>query len=222
VKIHAVFITYNRLELTKPSIQSFLDTVSVPYTLIVVDNGSTDGTEQWLVEFANASKHQILLLGKNRYPGFACNRGWELAPPDADFLQRSDNDWIYLPGWCDHVAEAFGDPEVGQVGLRTDSEEVFPNGKTVPWNVGGNNVIRRSLWDRGLRYDERPWPELPAGHSEDTYLSPAVAEMGYKWVRVTQPCIERVPTVESKNDMYYRRSWGARRIYGLKPVPEDA
>lgn len=217
MKLHTVFITYNRLDCTKRSIESFLNTVDVPFTLAVVDNGSTDGTEEWLLNERPAGI-DALLLGVNKYPGFACNRGWELAPPKADFLQRADNDWEYLPGWCSHVAEAFSDPRVGQVGLRTDKEECFPDGRTVPWNVGGNNIIRRSLWDAGLRYDERPWTELPAGHSEDTYLSPAVEQMGYSWKRVKQPCIVGI-SVESIKDPYYRRSWGARRIYGLKPMP---
>ena len=48
VKIHTVFITYNRLELTKQAIESYLETVTVPYTYMVVDNASEDGTKEWL------------------------------------------------------------------------------------------------------------------------------------------------------------------------------
>jgi hypothetical protein len=91
----------------------------------------------------------------------------------------------------------------------------------VDYNVGGNCAIRRELWDAGLRYDERPWTELPAGHSEDTYMSPAVAAMGYKWKRVAEPCIYGVSVDENRKNPYYARSWGARRIYGLKPWAED-
>lgn len=218
MKLHTVMITYNRLDCTKRALASFFDTVTVPFTMTVVDNGSDRETADWLI-LADYG-FEVLLLGENKYPGFACNRGWERAPADADFLQRADNDWEFLPGWCGHVEQAFSDQGVGQVGLRTDREEVFPNGVTVPWNVGGNNIIRRSLWDRGLRYDERPWTELPPGHSEDTYMSPAVEAMGFRWVRVKRPCIVGV-SVESIDDPYYRRSWGARRIYGLQPMPPE-
>jgi hypothetical protein len=113
------------------------------------------------------------------------------------------------------VQEAFENPLVGQVGLRTDREESDRHGKPIPWNVGGNNIIRRSLWDAGLRYDERPWPELPAGHSEDTYLSPAVSAMGFEWQRVAKPCIVG-NSRESKRDPYYIASYKARRIYGFR------
>jgi len=216
MKLHTVMITFNRLECTQQSLASFFETVTLPYTLTVVDNGSTDGTVEWLdeVEF-DGDLDSVVLLNRNRYPGYACNRGWSLAPSDADFLQRADNDWTFLPGWCDVVKEAFENPEVGQVGLRTDKEESFPDGTVVPWNVGGNNIIRRELWDKGLRYDERPWTELPAGHSEDTYLSPAVKEMGYEWQRVAKSCIVG-NSVESVKDPYYQASYRARRIYGFR------
>jgi glycosyltransferase involved in cell wall biosynthesis len=208
VKLHTVMVTYNRLDCTKQSIASYLMTVKGTPWLTVVDNGSTDGTLEWLA-MEDGRLWQVISLGENKYPGYATNRGWELVPDDATHLQRADNDWTFLPGWCDHVARAFKDPKIGQVGLRTQSEE------PVIYNVGGNNVIRRELWDAGLRYDERPWTQLPSGHSEDTYLSPAVKEMGYEWVRVRRPCIVG-NSVESTEDPYYQASYRARRIYGFK------
>jgi glycosyltransferase involved in cell wall biosynthesis len=214
MKLHTVMVTYNRLESTKQSIASFLETVTVPWSLTIVDNGSTDGTREWLADHG-PFKARTVALGENRYPGYACNLGWSYAPDDATHLQRADNDWTFLPGWCDVVQEAFENPLVGQVGLRTDREESDRHGKPIPWNVGGNNIIRRSLWDAGLRYDERPWPELPAGHSEDTYLSPAVSAMGFEWQRVAKPCIVG-NSRESKRDPYYIASYKARRIYGFR------
>lgn len=206
MKLHTVFVTYNRLELSKRSVASFLETVTLPFTLAIVDNGSSDGTQDWLQKFSREHpEHKILLLPENRYPGYACNRGWELAPSDADLLQRADNDWVFLPKWCLHIQNSFKRRKMGQVGLRTEREE------PVSWNVGGNNVILRELWDKGLRYDERPWTQLPQGHSEDTYLSPAVRAMGYRWTRVPRPCIVGISN-ERLSDPYYQKSWSDRKI----------
>ncbi len=219
--LHSVMITYDRLYATKLALESYHATVTVPFTLVVVDNGSDEETTEWLSDTWNSHlAPYVIFLGDNKYPGYACNRGWEFAPREATHLQRLDNDWAFYPGWCDHLAEAFADPKVGQVGLRTDLEESH-NGVPIPWNVGGNCVIRRELWDAGLRYDERPWTKLPAGHSEDTYMSPAVEAMGYEWRRVSEPCIYGVSMNENRKEPYYNRSWGARRIYGLKPWKED-
>ena len=209
MKLHTVFITFNRLELTKQAISSYLETVTVSHTLVVVDNASTDGTREWLLDDFDYGIH---LLSKNRYPGFACNLGWERAPGDADFLHRADNDFKFLPGWCEQIKQMFRTKKVGQVGLRTDEEEVYAK-----WNVGGNCVIRRSLWDAGLRYDERPWPEYPPGYSEDSFFSPAVEALGYTWKRVKMPAIESLASGDM-SDPYYQKAYGDRGIVpeGLK------
>lgn len=207
MKLHTVFVTFNRLELTKIAIESYLETVSVPFSSVVVDNASSDGTREWL----NQAGHRAILLTENRFPGYATNFGWREAPADATILHRADNDFRFLPGWCETLAEALESPLVGQVGLRTDEEELRNEN-----NVGGNCAIRRSLWAAGLRYDERPWghPDIPAGWTEDSLLSPAVREMGFEWTRVARPCI--VPTsTEDPRDPYYLRTWRLRGI----PVP---
>lgn len=206
MKLHTVFITYNRLELTKKAIASYLETITIPFTYTIVDNASTDGTQEWILEYFG----HYTILRENKYPGFATNMGWEAAPDDADFLHRADNDFGFLPGWCKQVEKMFRNKELGQLGLRTNEEENF-----APYNVGGNCVIRRELWDAGLRYDERPWPqireEVGRGHSEDTFLSPAVKQMGYTWGRVKAPCIYPLAPHDMK-DPYYIQSFGDRGI----------
>ena len=99
---------------------------------------------------------------------------------------------------------------LGQLGLRTDEEELFT--KT---NVGGNCVVRRELWDYGLRWDERPWPQLSEevgrGWTEDSLMSKQVKKMGYYWDRVERPCIQPI-SVESMDDPYYQQTWADRGI----------
>ncbi len=201
--LHTVFVTYNRLELTKQAIESYLATVSVPYTYVVVDNASTDGTREWLHE----QKHFAIFLDQNRYPGYAANRGWECLFDDTEFLQRADNDMAFLGGWWEQVERWFRKESVGQVGMRTNAEEM-----RVSMNVGGNCVIRRKLWDEGLRYDERPWPQYPTGMSEDSYFSPEVVKMGYRWERVRRPALQSLATGDW-NDPYMLKSHADRHIY---------
>lgn len=203
MKLHTVFITYNRLELTKQAIDSYLETVTLPFAFVVYDNGSQDGTADWI----RAKGYPLIGDHENRYPGFAANRGWShWMKADTTHLHRADNDFAFLPGWCEEVERIFQSEKVGQVGLRTDEEEMYAR-----WNVGGNCVIRRELWDQGLRYDERPWPEYPPGYSEDSFLSPAVEQMGYTWTRVKRPCIRSLASGDM-NDPYYQKSYGDRRI----------
>jgi glycosyltransferase involved in cell wall biosynthesis len=211
MNLHTVMITYNRLELTKQAIESYLDTVDGPFSLIVVDNASTDGTQDWLLEQSRVDgRIGVTLLPDNKYPGYATNRGWELSPPGTALLHRADNDFVFLPGWELHVRLRFStSPLLGQLGLRTGEEELHNS-----HNVGGNCVIRQQLFDEGLRYDERPWPKIAKkvpGYTEDSFLSPDVVRMGWAWGRVTVPCIRPISS-EDPNDEYYQRSWADRGL----------
>lgn len=208
--LHTVFISYHRRELTEQTLDSYYETVTVPHTVIVVDNGSDAHTVEWLMEADY--DYTVLLLGENRYPGYACNRGFERAPTAATHFQRSDNDFRFLPGWCEHVERRFRRPNLGQLGLRTDEEEMF-----AATNVGGNMIIRREVWEQGLRYDERPWTSYLPGYSEDTYYSPTLQKMGWQWARAKRPCIESLATGDWR-DPYYQKSYGDRRIV---PHPLD-
>lgn len=205
MKLHTCFISFNRIELTKRAVASYLETVTLPYTMIVVDNNSSDGTREWLSE----QEFPSLLLDTNRYPGFACNRGWEHAPADADFFQRADNDNGFIPGWCEHIGECFeGRPDLGQLGLRTDEWDGY-NTK----NVAGDCIIRRELWEKGLRWCELPWGSgfYDIGHGESSPMAKAVVALRYRWDRVERPCIESLAP-EDPNDPYYIESWTTRGI----------
>ena len=202
--IHSVIVSYERPELTEQAILSYLDTVSISHELIVVDNGSSHETVERLSQID--ADFQLQLLGENRYPGYATNRGWEMMSSETTLLHRGDNDFSYLPGWCEEVLLRFEKKDVGQVGLRTKKEELGAN-----WNVGGNNVIRRKLWDEGLRYDERPWGDYPIGWTEDSLFSPEVKRMGYRWVRVKKNCIVSLASGDW-SDPYYERSYSIRGI----------
>lgn len=206
MKLHSVLITYDRLALSKKALASYLKTVSVPFTLSIVDNCSSDGTQEWIHNLTYGGLIGKHLLDRNYYPGYASNVGWSDAPKDATHLHRMDNDFIFRKGWCEAALEVFAEGDVAQVGLRTDEEEKYASR-----NVGGNMIVLRELWDKGLRFDERPWTELPRGYGECIYFSVGVKKMGYRWARVKRPCVKPIG-VEDPDDPYYQKTWADRRI----------
>lgn len=199
MKLHTVVVSYERLHLTQQTVASYLETVTLPHTLLIVDNGSSPEVTDWLRQ----SGHPHLLLGANRYPGYACNRGFALAPDDADLLHRSDNDMLYLPGWCQHLENRLRHKKVGLVGLRTRAEEGYTD-----LNTGGTAVIRRELWQQGLRYNDEPWSR---SHTEDWEICQQVKQMGYQWTRVKQPSVVHIASGDL-NDPYYLHSYSVRNI----------
>lgn len=192
LKLGTVIVVHDRLELTLRTIGSYLETTrEVEKLLVIVDSGSGGETFEALCGLAHANM-LVRRFDQNVYPGRACNHGWEHAlrlAPDITHLHRSDNDVEYLPGWVDVVAEAFrNDSGIGQLGLL---EERFEQGC---FNVGGNSVIRRDLWDAGVRWDETPWGENSAGAAlnEDALLSAEVARRGYRIGRVQTECVRHL------------------------------
>lgn len=82
--VAAVTITYNRLELTKRTIESFYSKTSVDYHLFV-DNGSTDGTQEYLKDFNH------ILLEKNYGIAYAFREAVRQLN-GYDFILKLDND----------------------------------------------------------------------------------------------------------------------------------
>lgn len=124
-----MMVTYNRLDLTKQTIEHlFLNYPGRDYNLVIIDNGSTDGT----VEYLNALKFnlgalKIVLLPENR--GIAIGRN--LALQEADKLETKwyctmDNDVILPNDWlknCVDILEA--NKAFGAIGVNFESTE-FP------------------------------------------------------------------------------------------------
>lgn len=188
--IHSAIVSYKRKILTEKTLQGYLDTVSIPHSLVIVDNGSPPDTTDWL----SSLDVPVLFLKKNHFPGYATNRGWELMPPETTLLHRLDNDILLLPGWCEDAVECFKDSRVGQYGLlaKGDAEwlredGLYPNGMS-GWPSGGNSIIHRSLYDLGVRYSEKPW--TAGGTFEDTQLTWDVWAKGYKRIFSTKPVIK--------------------------------
>jgi GT2 family glycosyltransferase len=83
-KVAAITITYNRLDLTQRTIKSFYEKTGVDYHLFI-DNGSTDGTVEWLEDYNR------VLLGENLGIAAAFYYGVNLLK-DYDYILKLDND----------------------------------------------------------------------------------------------------------------------------------
>lgn len=197
-----VIVSLDRLPLLRETVESYMDTVTEPHDLVVVDNGSGSKTRRWLI----GQRHlTAILLPENRYPGYATNRGWRLLEDRHTVLHRADNDVRFLPGWCDRVAERFAEG-AGQVGLRTDGEE-----DTAVPAVGGNMAISRAVYDAGIRYTDAPWGEVPW---EDGDLSARIHKAGFVMMRVRERCLVHLGDPPDFSDPYTMETY---RVRGLIP-----
>jgi GT2 family glycosyltransferase len=83
-RVAAITITFNRLELTKRTVDSFYSKTNVDYHLFI-DNGSTDGTQEWIKQFDN------IQLDKNYGIAYALSTAVN-SIGDYDYILKLDND----------------------------------------------------------------------------------------------------------------------------------
>ncbi|WP_110933856.1 glycosyltransferase family 2 protein [Paenibacillus bouchesdurhonensis] len=183
-KLTSIIIpTHNGLHLLSSCIESIRRHTEMPYEIIVVDNGSTDGTQEY------CSQAGLTFIALPRNEGFpaACNRG--LAIASGEQLLLLNNDVIVTPRWLSNMLRAlYSADDIGivgpvsnyasgrqQVDMVWNTLEEFMQiaeryNQTDPakWQdvnrlVGLCFLFRRKLWDIVGRFDERFSP----GHYED-------------------------------------------------------
>ncbi len=203
MKLLIVLVTYNRLGYTKRTLRALWDTIEVPYYLVIADNASTDGTKEYLEGLpARNRADKVIINPDNYYPGKATNIGWAEGLkeyPEATHLMRLDNDMHLEKGW-DTLAEGYfkAIPELGQLGLDHEAIEhpkaglrvMDINGKKLnPWPgcVGGPNIIRRKIWDAGIKYPELMWNDgRKSPLQEDSMFSKAIQNQGFLTGHMTE------------------------------------
>jgi len=229
MKLLIVLITFNRLSYTKRTLRALWDTIELPYYLVVVDNNSTDGTQKYLKSLVPRNRIDKLIINPdNYYPGKATNIGWAeglKAYPEATHLVRLDNDMLLKKGWDIMASEYFSAIiELGQLGLDHEAIEhpqanlrvMDINGKQLnPWPgcVGGPNIIKRSIWDSGIRYQELMWND--GRHSpmqEDSKFSHDIQGQGYLTGHMTEDLSRTFANKDNWSDYpdYYKKTMSDR------------
>ena len=229
----------NRGELTRDCLTALAALDGLPdYELIVVDNGSTDGTAGFLAQLGG----DVRIITNAENVGFAkaCNQGAALAK--GKYLVFLNNDTIPQSGWLNAlVAEAESDASVGIVG----SKLLYPDGTIqhagvvrdcqylLPYHIyksfAGEHpavnqrrefqivtaaclLIRRSLFEEVGKFDEGYLNGL-----EDADLCLKVRERGYQVVYQPRSVVVHLESQtpgrkahESENSAHFLNRWGGQ------------
>ena len=111
-----IILTLNQLEHTRKCLDSIEKYTTEPYELILVDNGSTDGTIDVLTDFA-ASRSNVRVVANSTNHGFAIGNNQGLALARGEYVLLLNNDTVVTEGWLDRMLHVLKrHPEVGIVG----------------------------------------------------------------------------------------------------------
>ena len=146
MKITAVVVTYNRLEKLKKVIESIRSQTASLFQILVVNNGSTDGTRKWL-----ESQNDVYLVNQGNLGGAGgFNAGMKQAVlNNTDYVWVMDDD-VYPEesALSELVNKLDGRPELG----FACSSVVDPEGNCVntPYILNHQNVSNYKYWQKNL------------------------------------------------------------------------
>jgi glycosyltransferase involved in cell wall biosynthesis len=151
------------------------------YEVLVMDNGSTDGTAEACRERVAAAKVPVRVEVVGGKVGRVRNAGARLA--GGEIIACTDSDCIPTPEWLREGVRPFGDPKVGVVTGTTLPDE-DPSRRAWPatikvtdqtWRFEGCNLfLRREPFCRTAGFDE----EVDMG--EDTGAGWAMVDAGWR------------------------------------------
>ena len=198
-QVSIIILTYDNLDYNIQCVQSIREyTRDGSYEIVIVDNGSTDGTREWLKQ-----QNDIKLVFPDQNAGFpkGCNLGIDVAKKENDILLLN-NDIVVTPHWLDNLKKCLDSNEnIGAVGPTTNYSsnyqsisvaydnipdmikfaETINNTDKNKWEpkaklIGFCLLIKREVLDIVGLLDERFSP----GNFEDDDLCIRITEAGYK------------------------------------------
>jgi len=179
-RVSVIIPTYNRAHLVGRAIQSVLDQTYQDFELIVVDDGSTDNTEEIVRRFDDERIRYIRLNENSGSPAAPTNTGIKTARGEYIAVQDSDDEW--LPGKLDKQMKVFENvsPKVGIV--YTDMWRVREDGK------------------KEYQHSPRIMPEDGIVYEEA--LGYRLAGIGTQTVVIRKECFEKAGLFDEKLPMY--------------------
>lgn len=218
-KTSIIILAHDQLEYTKQCVASIRrHTQKDTYELILIDNGSTDGTTNWLKR-----QEDIIGIFNDKNYGFpkGCNQGIKVASGTEILLLN--NDTIVTPRWLEQLNTAlYSDEKIGVVGCVTNHcsneqevEITYQSTEGLQGFADNFNKSDRIKWESRLRLvgfcylikgvvaaqvgllDERFTP----GMFEDDDYSLRVLEAGYKLLLCKDTFIHHYGSVSFKADI---------------------
>jgi glycosyltransferase involved in cell wall biosynthesis len=183
--------TYNRLPQLKLTLQSILEQKYTDYEIIVVDDGSTDGTDSFLKSLVMPKLKWV--SQNNKGPAAARNAGIKLA--SGKFIAFTDDDCVVPPDWLSHFNEFFESSSVDIIGGAVHNsnkgnifsetsqhvtnffvEYLNQSGKSSSFLTSNNIAYRTDVLKKVVGFDER----FKKAGGEERALNLKILNMGGK------------------------------------------
>jgi len=222
-QVSVVIPVYNQVHYTKQCVSSIARWTDVPYELVIVDNASTDGTE----EFLSRLDAKVITNPSN----LGCAKAWNqgIQASQGKVIGILNNDMVLTPGWLsgllrfmDNKGHGIVSPAAREGPLDYDLDEYAAEfvktcaNATRPTIYGACMLIHRKVFDRIGLFDEGfsyggcedidfLWRAQAAGFSVGTTGAVLIHHFGM----VTQDAIKRMGQNDypEANQSHFMRKW---------------
>jgi GT2 family glycosyltransferase len=168
--ISVVVVNWNRKDLLHACLNSLASQTFPDFEVVVVDNGSEDGSSAFVNELAASFPRPIRLLANSENKGFCAANNQAFDVSQAEYIALLNNDAEADPGWLQAMFEAIrvkpdvGESDVGMVASKILVWEdpriidkcghlIYPDGQ----NRGrGTGQLDQGQFDR---QEEALWPD---------------------------------------------------------------
>ncbi len=198
MKLSVLVCTRNRAQSLAATLERFFaQRFSSDYELVIVDNASTDETQQVADRFLERFPAHTRYLFESR-PGLSRARNTAVKAAQGEIIVFTDDDVLVAENWLEEIdCEFSNDPDLFALGGRVvlarntlqdvaifDVDErreiTFPNSGGVA--MGANMAFRRELFDRIGLFDVRLGAGTFFAGGEDIELIYRALKAGYKFV----------------------------------------
>lgn len=200
VTVSVVVVTWNRRDLLRSCLQSLTrQQLNQPFEVVVVDNGSNDGSpEMVLREFGSEPAFRLKLIRNSDNRGFCAANNQGFAASTSDLVALLNNDAEAEPDWLPGLAGAFEEGrEIGMAASKILVYEdprridkaghlIYPDGQnrgrgSGELDAGQYDRIEEVLWPDGCAamYRRAMLDEI-GGFDEDFFAYADDAELGLR------------------------------------------
>jgi len=233
MSISIVVLAHNQLASTKRCLNSLFKYTSEPYSLILIDNGSIDNTQEYFLNVKKTADRKIKIITYEKNEGFIVPNNCAIKSVDDDILILNNDIEFTTHRWLTQLTDALSAKNVGLSyplnrtrgikyygGLIKNSKESLLNydvDKDEPTWAQFSCVLikRKAIREVGL-LDERFSP----GYFEDVDYSLRLKEAGYELKLVPEVIVEHYQSVTTKtlnldkfrysNRAKFYKKWGTK------------
>lgn len=229
----AIFsLTYDRLETTKVALESLYKTVGYDFDHYIVDNGSTDGTVEWLKDWASHENVHLILNKDNKGISLASNQALdEIARHKYDIIVKVDNDAVFkTQGWLAKMVEIWQSNHKIALSCYVSGLKDNPGGaqRFVYGQIRGEMIgMTRHLggichFVDSRAYSDFRWPTDETLHgNQDVEMSMSLNSKGYQMGYLENYFVSHgiggtEQQMRDYPDYFVRRRWEKCHTYGEK------